>query len=169
MGENDSAENQTEETRCPFCLIVEGKIKAEAVYADENFLGILDINPANPGHILLFPKKHFPTFGEMNNDLTSKMFLISKEISGILMKTLKAPGYNLLLANGVAAGQHIPHLLVHIIPRFNKDGVSFVWDPKPMQEADLKSIASAVKSSYVKPEKPKPKVFSSGWERERIA
>jgi len=66
--------------QCPFCLIAEGKIETNVIYSDDKFLGVLDINPANPGHVLLFPKVHYTNLNDMSDELTSRMFIIAKNL-----------------------------------------------------------------------------------------
>lgn len=154
---------------CPFCLIAEGKLDAKIVYSDGTFLGILDINPANPGHVLLFPKFHYTSLGDMNDDLASRMFVVAKRLSNVLLETLHAKGFNMFLANGQIAGQKVPHVLLHLIPRFDQDGLVFTWKPKTLSESDMKNVADAIKSFSIKEEEIKPPtVFYELGEDERI-
>jgi len=155
-------------TTCPFCLIVEGSMDAKVVYSDDHFLGVLDINPANPGHVLLFPKFHYTSLTEMSDDLVLRMFTIAKKLCSILLETLHAKGFNIFLANGEVAGQKVPHILLHIIPRYDHDGLAFAWKPKPVSDDYMKNVADAIKS-YSAPEKKKPEVFYEIDEEERIA
>jgi histidine triad (HIT) family protein len=157
--------------QCPFCLIVEGKIETKIVYSDDRFLGILDINPANPGHILLFPKAHFTNLTDMGDDLVSRMFVVAKNLCNALLETLHAKGFNVFLANGQIAGQNVPHVILHLIPRFDQDGVSFRWKPKQMSAEEMQNISEVVKSfSFSVDKKPEvPKVFYELDEEERVA
>ncbi len=159
------------ETRCPFCLISEGKIDTNIVYSDDRFLGILDINPANPGHILLFPRVHRASLDSMDDDLVSRMFVLAKELCAVLLQTFLAKGYNIFLANGPIAGQTVPHVIVHLIPRFDKDGLTFAWEPKSLSPDQMKGIANSIKAFPLK-EKDEPKpapVYYNIDEEERLA
>lgn len=153
---------------CPFCLIAEGKIPTNMVYDDGRFFGILDINPANPGHILFFPRFHYASLTEMGDEAVSQFFLIAKKLCDVLVKTFKAPGFNILVANGRVAGQSLPHVAIHLIPRYDNDNVSFAWKPKPISEDDMKKIADTLKSFPVD-EKPEQPVYYEFDEDERIA
>ena len=107
---------------CIFCQIVEGKTPSRRVYEDEKVLAILDINPANPGHILLMPKQHVTIFPQLTEDLIAHLALVSKLLSKTLLRALKVEGTNIFIANGFVAGQRAPHVLIHIIPRKMGDG-----------------------------------------------
>src|SRR3989344_73698 len=66
----------SQESQCPFCLMSEGKINTTKIYEDENFLAVLEINPANTGHTLLFPKRHIKSFSELNEQETEDIVRI---------------------------------------------------------------------------------------------
>lgn len=136
--------------QCPFCLMVEGKIPVKKVYEDEKVLAILDINPANKGHVLLFPKNHASTMNEVPDDVVKHCFSVANKIS----KALKAEGTNIFLANGNVAGQTAPHVLIHIIPRFKGDKVAMEWESIKVNDKEMESIAESIKKNIPK-EKPK--------------
>ncbi len=160
---------EPEKSSCPFCLIGEGKIDARVVYSDDRFFGILDINPANPGHVLLFPKLHYSSLIDMGDDLASRMFVTAKKLCSILVETLHAKGFNILLSNGQVAGQNVPHLILHLIPRYDQDGLSFFWKPKSLPEEDMKNVAELIKSFSFKKEEKVQEYFYEFDEDEGIA
>ncbi|MEK6826636.1 MAG: HIT domain-containing protein, partial [Nanoarchaeota archaeon] len=106
-------------TSCPYCAIAEGKIEARKVYEDENLIGALEINPANKGHVVLFPKKHYEILNQIED--VGHLFNIAKRISGAIFESVKAEGTNIFVSNGASAGQTVPHVAVHIVPRFKDD------------------------------------------------
>ena len=140
--------------QCPFCLMVEGKIQVNTVYEDEKVLAILDINPANKGHTLVFPKSHAKLFSELNESLAQHCFTVANKISNALVEGLKAEGTNIFIANGNVAGQTAPHVLINVIPRFNGDNVNFGWNHKKVEENEMDKVLETIKSKIVK-EKPK--------------
>lgn len=160
---------QPEAPSCPFCLISEGKIDAKIVYSDDRFFGVLDINPANPGHVLLFPKFHYASFADMSDDLASRMFVTAKKLCAVLVETLHAKGFNIFLAEGQIAGQNVPHVLLHLIPRYDQDGLSFFWKSKTLSEEDMKNVADLIKSFSFKKEEPVKQYFFEIDEEERVA
>ena len=104
--------------QCIFCHIISGKVSAKKVYEDDHFLGVLDINPANPGHILLMPKEHYMIMPQLPEDLLENIFRVSKYLSNTLLRTLDVRGTNIIVANGPAAGQRAQHFMIHIILQF---------------------------------------------------
>ncbi|TKJ17666.1 hypothetical protein CEE44_03995 [Candidatus Woesearchaeota archaeon B3_Woes] len=125
---------------CVFCHIVEGKVNSKKIYDDEKCLAILDINPSNPGHILLLPKEHYAIMPLIPEDIIKHMFMISKQLSSILLKALKAQGINIFVANGMAAGQKAQHFMIHIIPRMEKDGLVLDIKGKKSSEEALEEL-----------------------------
>lgn len=98
-------------TNCLFCNILDGKIPANKVWENEDFFAFLDINPVNPGHVLLIPKKHVDYIFELEEPLYSKIFRASKELSGPIRKAMKAKRIGLALE-----GFSVPHAHIHLVP-----------------------------------------------------
>ncbi len=93
------------------------------VYEDDKALAFLDINPVNDGHTLIIPKEHFETILDIPEDLLAYLHSISKKISAAVKSVTNADGLNIVQSNGRAAMQEVPHLHIHIMPRFDGDGV----------------------------------------------
>ncbi|MBW2972315.1 HIT domain-containing protein [Candidatus Woesearchaeota archaeon] len=135
----DNPPEQTEDLQrqqCIFCHIVSGKISSRKVYEDEKCLAILDINPANPGHVLILPKEHHPIMPMMHDSEVAHLFKIARRISKAQIRGLNADGTNIFIANGAAAGQKAPHFMIHVIPRKEKDGITCFTLPKNKIAAD---------------------------------
>ena len=95
-------------TSCIFCQIMEGKAASSKVYEDEICLAFMDIQPVNPGHVLVIPKKHFTDLSDLPADIGSHLFQVAQRIAVCMPKTgIKSEGIDLFLANGEAAGQEI--------------------------------------------------------------
>jgi len=112
---------------CVFCKIIKGEIPSHKVYEDENFIGFLDINQVVEGKTLLVSKKHYETILDLPNELSEEMIKGIKEISKKLIKESKAEGFNLLINTYKVAGQTIPHMHVHILPRKKDDGLKGLY------------------------------------------
>jgi len=148
---------------CPFCKIVDGRIPTKKVYEDSTVLAFLDINPASFGHTLVITKKHYANLSQVSDADVSHLFKVVKKITGILSEFTqklsgdKLTGVNVMQNNGAPAGQQVPHVHVHIIPRVEKDGVIQPWEPKKFDEKQVDSIQSAIltamKGMTVSPEK----------------
>ena len=114
---------------CIFCHIVAGKVSSKKVYDDEHCIGILDINPANPGHVLLLPKEHYAVMPQIPENIIGHMFMVAKGISHAVLRAFKAEGTNIFVANGIPAGQRAQHFMMHIIPRKSSDGLDMFKIP----------------------------------------
>lgn len=130
---------------CIFCKIIAGEIPSTAVYEDEDFRAILDVNPAARGHVIILPKKHAANIFELDEAEAAKVFPIAKKIATALMKTYHCDGVNILQNNGEAAGQTVFHLHVHVVPRYYGDGVNIMW--KPGETPDLQAVADEIKKN----------------------
>ena len=128
---------------CVFCGIAEGKIPSKKVYEDDLLIGVLDINPANKGHVVLFPKKHYEILGLMED--VGHLFNVANKISKSVFEKTKAEGSNILVSNGAVAGQRTPHASVHIIPRFSGDKVKLEWKKAEVSEEEMDELAKELK------------------------
>lgn len=107
---------------CVFCKIINGELPSYKVYEDENNLAFLDIAPVNPGHVLLVSKKHYENMEEIPADDLCSLILAVKAVGRLLKEKLGVPGYNLSINNDPIAGQAVPHLHFHLMPRRVGDG-----------------------------------------------
>ncbi|MHB8831196.1 MAG: HIT family protein [Patescibacteria group bacterium] len=107
---------------CLFCKIIAKTIPAEIVYEDADVLAILDINPVNPGHTLVMPKQHYEDFMSLPDETCLPISKAIKKIMRVVKEELGYEGVNLIQSNGTVAGQVIPHLHFHVIPRQISDG-----------------------------------------------
>jgi len=117
-------------TNCIFCQIVAKKLPANMVYEDDEIIAFLDIRPINPGHTLVIPKNHVANLNELDPKLGGRLFQIAGRIAAALRKSgIRCEGINVWLADGKAAFQEIPHIHIHVIPRFEGDGLRIQTGP----------------------------------------
>ncbi|MBI2459617.1 MAG: HIT family protein [Parcubacteria group bacterium] len=129
---------------CLFCKIIAGQIPSYKVYEDESTLAFLDINPVNPGHTLVVPKKHFTNIEEADEPTVCQIIKIVKKIGLSFKKNLATPGYNLAVNNDPAAGQIVPHLHFHVMPRLLNDGLR-PWPQKKYQANQAEEVLNKIK------------------------
>lgn len=141
---------EMQKQNCPFCMIINGKIPSKKIYEDDVCMAILDINPANPGHVLVIPKEHFQIMPQVPDETLSRMTLVAKQISTIIFEQLGVQGTNVLIQNGPAADQRAPHFIIHVIPRVENDGMQFLWNPKKVEEAEMNQIFEKLTSKEIK-------------------
>ncbi len=107
---------------CIFCEIIKGNIPAYKVYEDDDIFAFLDIKPINPGHTLVVPKKHYKNLEEIPEEDLKKLIIAVKKVGYLLKSKLAIVGYNASVNNDPVAGQVIPHIHFHVIPRHMGDG-----------------------------------------------
>jgi histidine triad (HIT) family protein len=132
---------------CLFCKIIAGKIPSEKVYEDDTVFAFLDVFPASEGHTLVAPKKHFSRFTDMDAESVASLFEAARKITAAVEKAFSAEGSNIGINDGKVAGQEIPHVHVHVIPRRKGDGgrgiKSIVWTEP--DTTNLKEVAEKIR------------------------
>jgi histidine triad (HIT) family protein len=131
---------------CIFCKIVAGQIPSFKLLEDDATIAFMDINPVNPGHALAVAKGHWPTVDVIPADVLSAVAKTAQKVARAVMSELKPIGVNLLQANGEGAGQSVPHLHIHVMPRRAGDGVALNWDYKPGDKAEIEAIYRRLKA-----------------------
>lgn len=111
---------------CIFCKISRGEIPSKRIYENENFFSIPDANPRVEGHSLVISKKHFETTLDLPVSLGSELLECIKKTSLELMKKFEANGFNVIQNNFEVAGQIVPHIHFHILPRKKGDGFKLI-------------------------------------------
>ncbi len=109
-------------TECIFCNIVAGKIPNYTVYEDSHSLAFLDVFPHAKGHTVVIPKIHAESFFDINEELVKDFFLAVRKAMDRIDHVLHPDGYNVGWNDQPTAGQAVPHLHVHIFPRWEDDG-----------------------------------------------
>ncbi|MCH7812608.1 MAG: HIT family protein [Planctomycetes bacterium] len=115
---------------CVFCKIVAGKIPSHTVLRDDSCMAFLDVGPLADGHLLLIPLDHYERLDEVPAEVTAAVARRLPELGRALVQATGAEGYNVLQNNGVLAGQAVPHVHFHLIPRRDADGLGYRWHPK---------------------------------------
>lgn len=162
---------QKQEQTCPFCSIIFGEIQSNKIYEDQKVMAVLDINPGNLGHFIVFPKEHVKTSFEMKQEEFMYLMNITNLLANKMSTFLKSDGFNIIISNGNNAGQKSEHFLVHCIPRFKDDGISFTWKSKKVDESINQRITKEFNNLMIKEEKQKTNESSNKeyyYEEERI-
>ncbi|MEK6974185.1 MAG: HIT family protein [Nanoarchaeota archaeon] len=157
---------------CPFCSIIYGETDSKKIYEDDRIIAVLDINPANVGHFISFPKDHVKSSAEMKPEDLMYLISVTNLLAKKMQSVVNAEGFNIIMSNGLIAGQRTEHFIVHCIPRFKNDGVDFSWKSKKIDE----SINSAILNEFSdykpmaqeKPRKKEPERYEAYYEEERI-
>ncbi len=128
---------------CIFCAIAEGEIPSFKIYEDDVALAYLDINPFAEGHTLVIPKEHRTGLLDAGDELLASLIARVRKVAAHLKEALGADGFNILQNNGAAAGQTVPHIHFHIIPRKNGDPLEFAGRKADM--AELAALAARIR------------------------
>jgi histidine triad (HIT) family protein len=135
---------------CIFCNILSGAAPASFVYRDEVCAAFMDIQPVNPGHLLVVPIAHAGYLADLPPETGAQMFRVAQRLAAALRRSgVKCEGVDLFLADGVAAGQEVFHVHLHIFPRFRGDGFGFRYSPAYFQRPprpDLDSLAERLRA-----------------------
>ena len=131
---------------CIFCDILAGKRIGHIVYEDEHHIAFLDKYPIDDGHTLVIPKKHYERITDMAYEDVGKLFSLVPKIAKAVLLGSGADAFSLAQNNGKAAKQIIPHVHVHIIPRYNDKGT--VWTKRQIPNAEMLSeLAQKIKTA----------------------
>ena len=114
-------------SNCVFCKIVRGELPSAQVLETPDALAFLDIHPVNRGHVLLVPKAHHRDLTEVPDALVAHVAALLPRLCRAVRAATGSDGLNVIVNNGLAAGQIIEHSHWHIIPRFHNDPVSWPW------------------------------------------
>ena len=126
---------------CVFCKLLSGELESSVVHRDDLCAAFMDIQPVNPGHVLVVPNRHAPSLADLNDDEGPRIFVVAQRVASALRKSgLKCDGVNFFLADGEAAGQEVFHTHLHVLPRFPNDGFGLRLPPGYSQRPERKEL-----------------------------
>lgn len=131
---------------CIFCSIIAGQEPGAQVYRDPNFLVLMDKYPINPGHTLVMPTKHYENLLQMPPAEVGRLYALVPAVAKAVVAAVKADGFNVGQNNGIAANQIVPHVHVHVVPRFHDDSPDGKWPGRRVApHDDLAKMAGKIK------------------------
>ncbi|MCL4435614.1 MAG: HIT family protein [Thaumarchaeota archaeon] len=107
---------------CIFCRIVLGEIPSRKVFEDDSTLAVLDVSPLAPGHTLVIPKTHIERVEDLSPEISNALFSTVQHLTGPIRRSVNAQALTIGINDGREAGQVVPHVHVHLIPRTRSDG-----------------------------------------------
>lgn len=135
---------------CIFCKIIEGEIQAYKIFEDEKTLAFLDAHPLARGHSLIIPKNHISKLEDLKWKEAKALFKNVHTLVPKIQKAVESPSTTIAVNNGPESGQEIPHVHVHVIPRFKGDGGgpihSIMKRKPPSPQEEMKQIAQDIRS-----------------------
>ena len=107
---------------CAFCDLIRGAAEVSVCYEDATAIAFMDIQPVNPGHVLVAPKAHYESLLDLPASLAADLFAVATKLAPMVSSASRAEGLNLVVSSGAAAGQDVYHFHIHLIPRRKGDG-----------------------------------------------
>ncbi len=130
---------------CLFCDILDGKIVGHFLYEDDSHVAFLDKYPIDVGHSLVLPKKHHEKITDMTPKDVGTVFALVPKIAKAILEATNADAFSIAQNNGSAAKQIVPHVHIHIIPRYNNKDT--VWTKRQISNKDeLSKLAKKIRS-----------------------
>jgi histidine triad (HIT) family protein len=130
-----------------FSRIVAGEIPAIKLYEDDDTLAFMDINPAARGHALVICKQEHADLYALPPEQLAATARTAQKVANALRRTLEPHGLNIVQNNGAAAGQTVFHYHVHLIPRWENDGVLQMWHPRQTSPEELRALADQIRAA----------------------
>lgn len=125
---------------CIFCKIINGEIPSATIYENEEFKVILDRFPANQGHVLILPKQHFANIFDIDPDVAGRLFVLATKVARQMKNVLGFEHMNVMQNNGTVAGQTVFHFHLHLLPRYENDGVTIAYTPMDLTDAQIEEM-----------------------------
>jgi histidine triad (HIT) family protein len=139
---------------CIFCSIIAGQEPGAQVYRDSDFLVIMDKYPINSGHTLVMPTRHYENLLQMAPAEVGRLYSLVPAVAKAVVLAVKADGFNVGQNNGIAANQIVPHVHIHIVPRFHDDSPDGKWPSRRVAPHDeLAKLARRIKQQITLPSK----------------
>jgi histidine triad (HIT) family protein len=132
---------------CLFCRIVARSVAAEIVYEDAATIAFLDVHPAARGHVLVVPRAHAETLLDVEDAAIPDVFRAVKVVQQMIQAALRPFGFNVGWNHGRACGQHVPHLHVHVLPRYADGGRGIQLLGAGGDRGELAQVAAAIRGA----------------------
>ena len=133
---------------CVFCRILAGQVPSSRVLDSELVVAFLDIHPWNPGHTLVVPRRHVESFTDLTPVEVEQLALCGQQIARALKQGFEGcEAVTFSLADGVVAGQDVPHTHLHVVPRRTGDGLGWRGTSQLQDRETLDAIASRVRAA----------------------
>ncbi len=125
---------------CDYCDLL-----PRALYEDAIAAVIIPKKPATPGHLIVVPKGHHTILEEAPDNVIEHCMLVANKTSIVLFEAFGGGGTNIIVQNGIASGQSVPHFSINVLPRKDGDGLSFKWQPGKLEEQKMNEVHVTLK------------------------
>ena len=135
----------SKDSNCVFCKIVAKQIPATVVHEDGDTLAFMDLGQINPGHVLVATKAHAENVFALDDAQAAAVFRRTEHVARAIHDAFQPQGVTLFQANGKAALQTVFHFHIHILPRWENDGMSLAWPAKNPPREKLEEYAAKIR------------------------
>jgi len=132
---------------CVFCRIVKGELPASKVFEDESTLVFMDLQSVNPGHMLVVVKPHRANIYELDDELAGAAFRTAARMARAVKAVFGCEGVTLFQANEKAGAQTVFHFHIHVLPRWEGDGMALAWPAKNPPREALEATAERLRAA----------------------
>jgi histidine triad (HIT) family protein len=136
---------------CIFCSIVDGDVPGRIVHEDDDSTAFLDVNPLAPGHVLVVPNDHLERLQDVPDNRVESLYRTIHDLVPAVEEAVEADATNVAFNNGEAAGQEVPHLHCHVVPRFAEDDggpIHAAFGDRPdLDDEELDGIADRIREA----------------------
>lgn len=133
---------------CEYCQLLARK--EEIIYADQEIVVAVKDKVAIPGQLTIFPREHFTILEMVPENLLEKCAVLANKVSTAIFESLDSRGTNIIIQNGLGAGQSVPHFGLEIIPRRENDGLDLRWESRQLMEDEVEITYALLKEEAAK-------------------
>ena len=131
---------------CIFCKIIAGDIPSATIYENDECKVILDRFPSGEGHALILPKNHVANIFEIDPEQAGRLFSLAAKLAKAMKEVLGFEHMNILQNNGTVAGQTVFHFHIHLIPRWEGDGINIGWAPTEPTDEEIAAVKAKLEN-----------------------
>ena len=135
-------------TNCAFCKIIAGQIPSTKVCEDAQTFAFMDIGQVNPGHVLVAVKPHVENIIGLDDELAGAVFRTTARVAKAVQAAVAPQGMSIYQANGPAAGQTVFHMHIHVVPRWDADGMNLTWPVKNPPREKIEECAAKIRAQF---------------------
>jgi len=128
-----------------FTRIIRGELPAAKVCEDEHTIAFMDAGQVNPGHVIVATKRQVETILDLDDELAGALFRAAARVARAVHAAFAPDGITVLQANRPAGWQTVPHVHLHVLPRYEGDGVGLVWPRKDPPFERLRELAERIR------------------------
>ena len=128
-----------------FERLLSGELPCAKVYEDTHVFAFMDAGQVNDGHVIVASKQPFETLMDMDEDTAAAMMRAAWKIARVVEAEFKPEGITVLQANRAAGWQTVPHVHLHVLPRYADDGVGLTWPRKEPGMERLRELAARIR------------------------